>query len=50
MPAASPTSIARELVAVHIPTGLWRDFRLGDPVQASDLGKLWISLDFRPRM
>lgn len=31
-------------------TGLRRDFRPGDPTQASDLGKLWISPDFRARM
>ena len=33
-----------------IKTGLRRDFRPGDPTQASDLGKLWISPDFRARM
>jgi hypothetical protein len=31
-------------------TGLRRDFPLSDLLQASDLGKLWISPDFRPRM
>jgi hypothetical protein len=30
--------------------GLRRDFRPEGPPQASDLGKLWISLDFRARM
>jgi hypothetical protein len=27
-------------------TGVWRDFRPGDPLQAPDLGELWISPDF----
>ena len=31
-------------------SGLRRDFRPGNLLQASDLGKLWISPDFRPRM
>jgi hypothetical protein len=34
-------------LCLHLaPTGVWRDFRPGDPLQAPDLGELWISPDF----
>jgi hypothetical protein len=45
------SELTRDLSAtVGHPTGLWRDFRPRDLLQASDLGELWISPDFRPRM
>ena len=59
--AAHPANIPRTPPFVYVrrhvdsslscrKTGLRRDFRPEGPPQASDLGKLWISLDFRARM
>jgi hypothetical protein len=45
-----PDPLASHFGFSGTPTGLRRDFRSGDPPQASDLGKLWISPDFRSRM